>query len=58
MPLQETIDTFGYFVSELDKLDLAYVVFARYLTLFDPQYDGTTVSLPSISSSQLILALS
>lgn len=44
MPLDETIDTFSYFVKEADKLDLAYICFLRYLELFDVVIDGRFLS--------------
>ncbi|KAK0228549.1 hypothetical protein IW262DRAFT_1231797, partial [Armillaria fumosa] len=30
MPLQETLDTFSYFISEADKFGLAYINLVRY----------------------------
>ncbi|EGO00744.1 hypothetical protein SERLA73DRAFT_167001 [Serpula lacrymans var. lacrymans S7.3] len=40
MPLQDTLDTFNYFISEADKLDLAYICLMRYLATMDPKFDG------------------
>ncbi|PPQ90289.1 hypothetical protein CVT25_013113 [Psilocybe cyanescens] len=40
MPLQETLDTFSYFVTEADKLTLSYIVFLRYALTFDIVIDG------------------
>ncbi|KIK54938.1 hypothetical protein GYMLUDRAFT_176401 [Collybiopsis luxurians FD-317 M1] len=40
MPLQETIETYTYFIAEADKLGLAYIVLQRYLDFFDPVIDG------------------
>ncbi|KAJ6606259.1 hypothetical protein DFH09DRAFT_1386936 [Mycena vulgaris] len=40
MPLQETIDTFGYLLREVSKLGLAYVALARYIEFLDPEIDG------------------
>ncbi|KAF9568769.1 FMN-linked oxidoreductase [Agrocybe pediades] len=40
MPLQETIDTYSYLVTELDKLGLAYICLVRYLPYTDSTYDG------------------
>ncbi|KAG0704545.1 hypothetical protein DFH29DRAFT_910800 [Suillus ampliporus] len=40
MPLQENIDTFRYFISQADDLDLAYICLVRYIPLFDPIIDG------------------
>ena len=39
MPLQETLDTFNYFLSEVDKLKPSYVTLVRYST--DPANRGT-----------------
>ncbi|KAJ6606329.1 flavoprotein NADH-dependent oxidoreductase [Mycena vulgaris] len=40
MPLQETIDTFGYLLREVNKLGLAYVALVRYSEFLDPEIDG------------------
>ena len=40
MPLQETLDTFSYIISEADRLGLAYIVLSRYVEAFDPIFDG------------------
>ncbi|KAK0484426.1 hypothetical protein IW261DRAFT_836759 [Armillaria novae-zelandiae] len=41
MPIQETLDTFGYFISELDKFGIAYVALMRYVDAFDSTGRGT-----------------
>ncbi|KAK0431022.1 hypothetical protein EV421DRAFT_1912261 [Armillaria borealis] len=41
MPLQETLDTFRYLISELDSLGTAYVALVRYAESLDPVIDGT-----------------
>ncbi|KAJ7780329.1 flavoprotein NADH-dependent oxidoreductase [Mycena maculata] len=40
MPLQETLDTFGYLLREINKLGLAYVTLLRYNAWLDPEFDG------------------
>ncbi|KAE9397979.1 FMN-linked oxidoreductase [Gymnopus androsaceus JB14] len=40
MPLEETIDTFSYFISEIDKLDIAFIDLLRYAPAFDEVFDG------------------
>ncbi|KAG1751714.1 hypothetical protein EDB19DRAFT_2035778 [Suillus lakei] len=40
MPLQENIDTFRYFISQADVLDLGYICLVRYIPEFDPMIDG------------------
>ncbi|KAG2131640.1 hypothetical protein DEU56DRAFT_453182 [Suillus clintonianus] len=40
MPLQENIDTFRYFISQADLLDLGYICLVRYIPAFDPKIDG------------------
>lgn len=40
MPLQETLDTFNYFLSEVDKLKPSYVTLVRYSPVLDVEYDG------------------
>lgn len=40
MPLQETLDTFQYYISEIDKLEIAYITIVRYSPYFDVEIDG------------------
>ncbi|KIL64842.1 hypothetical protein M378DRAFT_11190 [Amanita muscaria Koide BX008] len=40
MPLQDSLDTFSYFITEADKLGLSYILFLRYTESFDPVIDG------------------
>ncbi|THU98421.1 FMN-linked oxidoreductase [Dendrothele bispora CBS 962.96] len=40
MTLEDTIETFSYFVTEADKLELAYMMFLRYDESHDPIIDG------------------
>ncbi|KAF9053222.1 hypothetical protein BJ165DRAFT_1383633 [Panaeolus papilionaceus] len=40
MPLEETIATYSYFITEADKLGLAYIVLVRYSPKFDVEIDG------------------
>lgn len=40
MPLQETLDTYRYFIGEADKLGLAYITLMRYWPDQDVSYDG------------------
>ncbi|KAG1733693.1 hypothetical protein EDB19DRAFT_1639444 [Suillus lakei] len=42
MPLQENIDTFQYFISQADVLDLGYICLVRYIAAIDPKIDGMT----------------
>jgi len=42
MPLQEAIDTYSYFITEADKLNLAYITLLRYHPFLDFEYDGTS----------------
>ncbi|KAJ7915490.1 flavoprotein NADH-dependent oxidoreductase [Mycena leptocephala] len=46
MPLQETIDTFGYLLREADKLGLSYVTLVRYSAGSDVEYDGQKRATP------------
>ena len=41
MPLQETLDTYSHFITEADKLNLAYFTLVRYHPSFDIEFDGT-----------------
>ncbi|KAK7455750.1 hypothetical protein VKT23_010782 [Stygiomarasmius scandens] len=40
MPLQETLNTLGYFITEADKLSLSYFLLLRYMESFDPIIEG------------------
>jgi 2,4-dienoyl-CoA reductase-like NADH-dependent reductase (Old Yellow Enzyme family) len=40
MPLQDTLDTYSYFITEADKLNLAYFTLVRYHPSFDVEFDG------------------
>ncbi|KAF9523775.1 flavoprotein NADH-dependent oxidoreductase [Crepidotus variabilis] len=40
MPIGDTIETFSYFLSEADKLGLAYIALVRYSSFFDIEIDG------------------
>ncbi|KAJ7812635.1 hypothetical protein B0H14DRAFT_3752193 [Mycena olivaceomarginata] len=40
MPLQDTIDTFGHLLREVNKLNLSYVVLMRYSPMLDLEFDG------------------
>ncbi|KAJ7150829.1 hypothetical protein C8R43DRAFT_490337 [Mycena crocata] len=46
MPLQDTVDTFSYFVSEADKLKLSYITLSRYNAEKDPEIDGKRRGTP------------
>ncbi|KAJ7589675.1 hypothetical protein C8J56DRAFT_826910, partial [Mycena floridula] len=41
MPLKETLETFKYFISEADKLDLSYILLVRHSYYADPNNRGT-----------------
>jgi len=40
MPLPETVETYKYFITEAEKLDLAYIVLVRYSRALDLEFDG------------------
>ncbi|EEB95480.1 hypothetical protein MPER_05547, partial [Moniliophthora perniciosa FA553] len=40
MTLEDTLETFRYFISEADKLNLAYIELVRYIEMMDPVFDG------------------
>ncbi|KAF8903313.1 hypothetical protein CPB84DRAFT_1845856 [Gymnopilus junonius] len=46
MPLQDTLDTFSYFLSEADKLRLSYIVISRHNPKFDTVIDGIPRGTP------------
>ena len=40
MPLPETVETYKYFITEAEKLDLAYITLVRYASASDVEIDG------------------
>ncbi|KAF8181213.1 flavoprotein NADH-dependent oxidoreductase [Mycena galopus ATCC 62051] len=46
MPLQDTIDTYGHLLREVNKLGLAYVTLMRYTAWIDPEFDGKKRGTP------------
>ena len=40
MTLEDTVDTFSYYVKQLASLNIAYVALVQYLAGFDPEFDG------------------
>ncbi|KAG6811786.1 hypothetical protein H0H92_005856 [Tricholoma furcatifolium] len=46
MPLQETIDTYTYYLTEADKLGLSYIALVRYLAFTDVEFDGKKRATP------------
>ncbi|KAF9468284.1 FMN-linked oxidoreductase [Collybia nuda] len=41
MPLEDTLATYKYFVTEVNKLGIAYILFLRYYAMIDPAGRGT-----------------
>jgi hypothetical protein len=54
MPLNETIETFGYLLREAEKLDLAYFCFLRYTEDFDAVIEGWVFYLVCLDSPNLL----
>jgi len=46
MPVEETIETFGYFITEADKLGIAYFDVMRYTDMMNPTIDGKKRGVP------------
>ncbi|KAK7034017.1 hypothetical protein VNI00_012448 [Paramarasmius palmivorus] len=46
MTLEDTLETFRYFVAEADKLKLAYINLVRYVEMMDPVFDGKKRGIP------------
>ncbi|KAK2461296.1 hypothetical protein APHAL10511_006823 [Amanita phalloides] len=40
MSIEDTLETFGYFILEADELGLAYICLLRYISQLDYKYDG------------------
>jgi 2,4-dienoyl-CoA reductase-like NADH-dependent reductase (Old Yellow Enzyme family) len=45
MPLPETVETYGYFITEAEKLDIAYITLMRYALGSDVEIDGRCLPL-------------
>jgi hypothetical protein len=45
MPLEETIETYNYFLGEIDKMGLAYVQFFLHIDR-DESFEGKTLAVP------------
>jgi hypothetical protein len=56
MSLQETLDTYSYFITEADKLNLAYITLVRYHPSSDVEFDGTyfCTNLPDLILTKII----
>ncbi|KAJ7732766.1 hypothetical protein B0H14DRAFT_3168886 [Mycena olivaceomarginata] len=46
MPLEETIETYSYFISEADKLGLSYICLARFVPSSDIIVEGKSRGIP------------
>jgi len=63
MPLPETVETYNYFITEAEKLDLAYIVLVRYSPveidgkLRGIKHDVLETFRPSVKSTKLFLNL-
>ena len=51
MPLEETLDTYPYFITEADELNLAYFTLVRYHPSFEVEFDGTYFHPTDLSNS-------
>ena len=40
MTLEDTVETYKYFITEAEKLDLAYITLVRYIAGYDVEIDG------------------
>ena len=40
MPVPDTVETYKYFITEAEKLDLAYIALVRYVAGADVEIDG------------------
>jgi 2,4-dienoyl-CoA reductase-like NADH-dependent reductase (Old Yellow Enzyme family) len=58
MPLPDTIETYKYFITEAEKLDLAYIVLLRYsTTVTNVEIDGRCLSLIPFPPKQVLIYL-
>ncbi|KAJ7151605.1 hypothetical protein C8R46DRAFT_1197937 [Mycena filopes] len=53
MPLEETLETYNYFISEADKLGLSYIVLARYVQPRATQLDVVSSFRPVIKNTKV-----
>ena len=54
MPLPETVETYKYFITEAEKLDLAYITLVRYARQADVEIDGWCLSHSFPTKRELI----
>lgn len=57
MPLDETIETFNYFLGEADKLDLAFICLMKCIPLHEVIIDGKCPPPKKITRSRPIRAI-
>jgi len=50
MPLQDTLETFGYFITEADKLGLSYITLVRYAPGADAVINGRATDHDVVAS--------
>lgn len=50
MPLEENIATYSHFISEADKMKLAYICLMRYSEMMDPIVDGMSALVVTFQS--------
>lgn len=48
MPLDENLNTYKYYFSELEKLGLAYIILVRYTPTLDAIFDGASLHFPNL----------
>ena len=54
MTLEDTVETYKYFISEAEKLDLAYITLVRYIAGYDVEIDGQCLLISSARAEGLI----
>ena len=54
MPLPDTVETYKYFITEAEKLDLSYIALVRYVPGGDMEIDGGCFTFPKRASNLLV----
>lgn len=49
MPIEETLETYSYFLAEIDKLSLSFITLMRYVRYLDVVIDGMHLRSLTIS---------
>ena len=55
MPLPDTVETYKYFITEAEKIGVAYITLVRYSPTLDAEFDGLCLSHSFLSVSKQLI---